>query len=93
MKNVQVNRNMVLNQLQELVENSFNKQLSYMPESFNIEQQNAIKMFKQRIFLEEVIDTALTFNRGLNWDNPNKNLQLTTTAEDLVNVFKPPIHT
>lgn len=88
MENINVNRNQVLNQLQKLVEISFNKKLSYMPDSFNIEQQNALKMFKQRIFLEGVIDNSLSFNRTLNWENPNKNLQLTTTAEDLVNVFK-----
>jgi len=83
-----LNTNRTLNELVELVEADLNKRLKYMPDDFNNQQREALEMFKQRIFLEEVIEETTTFNRNLSWENTNKSLKLVTTAEDLVEIFK-----
>ncbi len=83
-----INKNNTLGVLQELVENNISNTLSYMPESYNQEQQEVIELFKKRIFLEKTIDEAISFNKKLVFPNEDKNLQLATTAEDLISVFK-----
>lgn len=84
-----VNKNMALHRLKELVEQNLNSGLSYMPKSFNEEQQLALELFQKRIYLEEIIEEAIAFNKSLLWNvNKNTNLSLTTTAEELINVFK-----
>jgi N-acyl-L-homoserine lactone synthetase len=85
---INVNRNIAIKQLQELVEVNFKNNLNYMSEDFNNKQKQALEMFQQRIFLEEVIDNTISFNKSLNWNNTNKFLNLTKTAEDLIDVFK-----
>lgn len=45
-------------------------------------------MYKQRAFLDEVIEETLSFNKSLKWDATTDNLFLTTTAEDLLEVYK-----
>ena len=49
---------------------------------------NSLEANKKRIFLEKIIEESTSFNRKLSWDNDHKNLKLTTTAEELINVFK-----
>ncbi|WP_263833912.1 N-acyl amino acid synthase FeeM domain-containing protein [Sulfurospirillum oryzae] len=44
--------------------------------------------FQKKVFLEQIIDESIAFNKKLSWDNDHKNLKLTTTAEELINVFK-----
>lgn len=88
MNNFNINKNNTLIALEELVTQSINTKLSYMPESFNAQQQQALEFFKQRLFLEKTIDEAISFNRGLTFPNENKNLHLATRAEDLIDVFK-----
>ena len=88
MTNININKNNSIMALQELVEQNISTKLSYMPESFNIQQQQALELFKQRLFLEKTIDEAISFNKNLNFPNENKNLHLATTAEDLIDVFK-----
>jgi hypothetical protein len=85
---VNINKNNSLEALQQLVEQNFSKNLNYLPDSFNQKQQEAYELFKSRIFLEKTIDEAISFNRSLNFPSENKNLHLTTTAEDLIEVFK-----
>jgi len=85
---VNINKNNSLEALQQLVEQNFSKNLNYLPDSFNQKQQEAYELFKSRIFLEKTIDEAISFNRSLNFPKENKNLHLTTTAEDLIDVFK-----
>lgn len=45
-------------------------------------------MYKQRVFLDEIIEKTISFNKNLNWDTTTDNLFLTTTAEDLLDVYK-----
>lgn len=45
-------------------------------------------MYKQRAFLDEVIEETLSFNKSLKWDATTDNLFLTTTAEELLEVYK-----
>jgi hypothetical protein len=85
---VNINKNTTLEVLQQLVENNISKTLNYMPDSFNEQQKEAIELFKKRIFLEKTIEEAIYFNRKLAFPNENKNLQLATTAEELVEIFK-----
>jgi len=83
-----LNTNRTLNELVELVEADLNKRLNYMPDDFNNQQREALEMFKQRIFLEEVIEETTTFNRNLSWEKTNENLNLVKSAEELIDVFK-----
>ncbi len=88
MKNININKNTALFALEQLVEQNINKKLTYMPDSFNKQQVQALELFKQRLFLEKTIDEAITFNKKLVFPNENKNLHLATSAEDLVDVFQ-----
>jgi len=83
-----INKNNSLEALQQLVEQNLSNKLSYMPESFNAQQIQALEFFKQRLFLEKTIDEGISFNKNLNFSNENKNLHLATTAEELIEVFK-----
>jgi len=83
-----INKNESLMALQQLVEENISKKLSYMPESFNQQQHQALELFKQRLFLEKTIDEAISFNKNLNFPNENRNLYLAKTAENLIDVFK-----
>lgn len=85
---IYVNKNSALETLQGLVEQSFNKTQSYMPEGFSEKQQEAVNLFKQRIFLEEVIEESVGFNKNLNWTLNNENLKLVSSAEELIEVYK-----
>ena len=85
---VYVNRNVTLNQLKEVVQKNINHKIDYMSDDFNNEQKYALELFQKRIFLEEVIEETISFNKKISWENTNKNLHLTTTAEDLIDVFK-----
>ena len=88
MTNININKNNALIDLQQLIEQNINTKLSYMPDSFKQQQVQALEFFKQRLFLEKIIDEAISFNKNLDFPNKNKNLHLTTTAEDLIDVFK-----
>lgn len=83
-----INKNISLNQMQELLDSSFQNRISSLPESFYNEQQKAIEIFNKRIFLESVIEETISFNKKLNWDYKEDHLKLTTTAEELIEVFK-----
>ncbi len=83
-----LNKNILLNQLQELVKSNIEKKFNYLPDSFSIQQAEAFETFKKRIFLENMIEETIAFNKNLNWENRFESLKLTTTAEELVEVFK-----
>jgi len=85
---VYVNKNVVINQLQEVVQSTFKRKVASLPDSFQEQQLQAIEILKKSFLYEEVIEEAIIFNRELNWDYDNSNLQLATTAEELVEVFK-----
>ncbi|WP_419764703.1 MAG: N-acyl amino acid synthase FeeM domain-containing protein [Arcobacter sp.] len=83
-----LNKNISLNQLQEFVQQNIQQRLDYLPINFYNEQKFALETFQKRIFLESIIDESISFNRSLSWNQDNKNLRLTTTAEELIDVFK-----
>lgn len=85
---ININKNHTLEAFNQFVENSFHTNKNYLPDTFNKQQQEAIELFKKRIFLEKTIEETISFNKKLNFPNENKNLQLTTTAEELLDVFK-----
>lgn len=85
---IYVNKNRSLETLEELIEQNIQTRVDYLPEEFNVQQQMALELFKKRIFLEKTIDEAIAFNKKFVFDDSNENLKLTTTAEDLVDVFK-----
>jgi len=85
---INVNKNSALTQLKEMVSMNLNRKLDYMPEAFNKEQENALRMFQQRIFLEEVIDESISFNKKMNFESGDKNIYLTNTAEELIEVYQ-----
>ena len=79
---VSLNKNRALNELRGVIQKS-------VYERIEVEEQNRIlELFTTRIFLEETIDKAISFNKNLDWDRQNPHYQLTTTAEDLIEVFK-----
>ncbi len=83
-----INRNSALEALQGLVEKSYGLNYGYLPKEFNEKQQMALDLFRQRIFLEEVIDESLSFNRKLNWNNRDQNIKMISSAEELIDVYK-----
>lgn len=83
-----VNKNTSLNQLQELIQNKLKQRSHYLPDSFNKDQKKALQVFQKRIFLDEVLEEAITFNKNLSWNYENKNLKLITSVEELIQVFK-----
>ncbi len=83
---ININKNVSLNHLKELVNNTFDKKVDYLPTSFYKEQQRALEFFNKRIFLDGVIEETIAFNKSLIF--PSENLELTRTAEDLIEVFK-----
>lgn len=83
-----INRSQVIKEFQELIQKDLNKKINYMPEEFNAQQLHALNLFKQRIFLEEVIEETIAFNRSLVFDPAGGSIKLTNSAEELVEVFK-----
>ena len=84
---IYVNKNKSLTNLNELVQQSIQRSLPYMSEAFNEEQYQALILFKNRLFLEEVIEESISFNKKLSFQDTNKNLGLIANAEELIEVF------
>lgn len=40
------------------------------------------------MFLEEIVEETISFNKKINWDSSLKNLSIVTNAEDLIKVFE-----
>jgi hypothetical protein len=85
---IYLNKNTTLDSLEEIVTHNIEQTVDYMPDTFNEQQRYALELFKQRIHLEKTIDETIAFNKKLVFTLENKNLSLTTTAEELVDVFK-----
>ncbi|WP_323591248.1 N-acyl amino acid synthase FeeM domain-containing protein [Aliarcobacter butzleri] len=83
-----INKNLALQEIQNLLVSNFSKTLDYMSDDFNIQQKNILEIFKKRIFLEEIVEETISFNRKINWDFSLKNLRIVTNAEDLIKVFE-----
>ena len=83
-----INKNISLNLLQDIIKDNILQKESYLPQSFMIQQKKALEIFQKRVFLESIIDETISFNKKLSWNSDNKNLALTKTAEELVEVFK-----
>ncbi|MCK4875613.1 MAG: GNAT family N-acetyltransferase [Sulfurimonas sp.] len=85
---IYINRNSAIEQFKNIIDNDFNKTTNYMPDNFHKQQLNALDLLKKRVFLEEIVEESISFNRQLNWEDKNKNLKLVNCVEDLINVFK-----
>ena len=85
---IYINHNSAIEQLQNIVDSSFQRTINYMPTEFNEQQHHALELLKKRIFLEEIVEESVAFNRGLNWEKTNENLKLISTVEELIEVFK-----
>lgn len=83
-----INKNISLNLLQDIIKDNILQKETYLPQSFMIQQRKALETFQKRVFLESIIDETISFNKKLSWNSDNKNLALTKTAEELVEVFK-----
>lgn len=83
-----INKNLALQELQQLLVSNFSRTLDYMSNDFNTQQQQMIEIFKSRIFLEEIVEETISFNKKINWDFSLKNLQIVTNVEELIEVFK-----
>jgi predicted GNAT family N-acyltransferase len=83
-----INKNLALQELQQLLVSNFSRTLDYMSNDFNTQQQHMIEIFKSRIFLEEIVEETMKFNKAINWDFSLKNLQIVTNVEELIEVFK-----
>lgn len=83
-----VNKNNLLNELREVVVNNLSKPLDYMPNSFNEEQLKAIELFKSRVFLEEIVEETVSFNRSINWQEIFPALKLLQNPEELIDIYK-----
>ena len=83
-----INKNISLNQLQEIIKADISKKTTYLPESFISLQQQALEIFQKRVFLESVLEETISFNKNLSWENRYQNLYLAKSAEELIEVFK-----
>jgi predicted GNAT family N-acyltransferase len=83
-----INKNLALQELQQLLVSNFSRTLDYMSNDFNTQQQQMIEIFKSRIFLEEIVEETISFNKKIKWDSSLKNLQIVTNVEELIEVFK-----
>ena len=83
-----INKNLALQELQKLLVLNFSKPLSYMSDDFNNNQKYIIELLTKRVFLEEIVDETISFNKKINWDFSLKNLSIVTNAEDLIKVFE-----
>jgi hypothetical protein len=81
-----INKNVALEQMRNLLEQNF-VSTQFMPQKVALQQEKAVQLFRSRIFLDEIIEESIAFNKKLNFEHYNKNLKLTTTAEDLIQVF------
>ncbi|WP_024953500.1 N-acyl amino acid synthase FeeM domain-containing protein [Sulfurospirillum arcachonense] len=79
---INLNKNHSLDELRGVIRKSIYERINVD------EQKKVLELFNQRVFLEETIDKSISFNKKLNWDESNTNYQLTTTAEELIEVFK-----
>jgi hypothetical protein len=84
---ISINKEYSLNQLRELIRQNFYK-TKQGDVDLDSEQKKILEIFNKRIFLEETIDETTSFNRKLDWDTSQTGYSLTTTAEELVEVFK-----
>lgn len=83
-----INKNLALQELQKLLVLNFSKTLSYMSDDFNNNQKYIIELLTKRVFLEEIVEETISFNKKINWDSSLKNLSIVTNAEDLIKVFE-----
>lgn len=83
-----INKDYSLNQIRDLIQESFYKSSKDKGATLDPEQKRILELFNKRVYLEEIIDKTLDFNKKLNWDSENHAYYLTTTAEQLVEVFK-----
>ncbi|WP_026803372.1 N-acyl amino acid synthase FeeM domain-containing protein [Aliarcobacter lanthieri] len=83
-----INKNLALQELQKLLVVNFDRTLNYMSDEFNSQQKYIVEIFKKRIFLEEIVEETISFNKKINWDLSLKNLKIVTNAEDLIKVFE-----
>lgn len=83
-----INKNLALQELQKLLVLNFSKTLSYMSDDFNNNQKYIIELLTKRVFLEEIVEETISFNKKINWDFSLKNLSIVTNAEDLIKVFE-----
>lgn len=84
-----INHNKTLEEFEQLL-NKYNikSNSAQLPETFNLAQFKALEVFKQRIFLEEIIEKTIEFNKKIVWPNEDEKIHLTTTAEELIEVLK-----
>ncbi|QKF77445.1 N-acyl amino acid synthase FeeM domain-containing protein [Arcobacter defluvii] len=83
-----INKNISLNQLQEIIKADIHQKQTYLPESFLSLQKQALEIFQKRVFLESVLEDTISFNKKLSWEDKYKNLSLVKNAEELIEVFK-----
>ncbi|RXK12514.1 hypothetical protein CP965_07985 [Halarcobacter mediterraneus] len=82
-----LNKNISINYLQDFVNQTISKS-NYLPEQFNEQQKEALEIFKKRIFLEEIIEETINFNKKLKWEDKYSNINLIKNTEELIEVFK-----
>lgn len=88
MKLINVNKQKALLQMEQLINSNIITPLQHMPSGFNQEQAEMLRLFKNRLYLEKVIEETISFNKSLNWDNDKyQNIHLVTTTEELIKVF------
>lgn len=85
---VNIIKNKTLVEFENIIKNDFKKNYHIFPKELLKSEKEAMKVFKNRIQLEEIIDTTLKLNQSINWKSFNKNIKLVNYAEDLINVFK-----
>ena len=84
---VYLNKNYSLQTLRSLIQQEFQRKTYKHHTTLNEQQKEILELFNKRIFLEEVVEEAVSFNKKLTWDDATKNVGLVTSAEELIEVF------
>ena len=66
-----INKKLALQELQQLLVSNFSRTLDYMSNDFNTQQQQMIEIFKSRIFLEEIVEETISFNKKIKFASLN----------------------
>lgn len=69
---IYVNHNSALTQLENLIDNSFKKNATYLSNDLNKKYSDALELLKNRVNLESIIEESITFNKNLNFEVKKK---------------------
>ena len=69
---IYINHNSTLLQLENLIDNSFEKKSTYLQNDLNKKYSDTLDLLKSRVNLESIIEESIDFNKKLNFEVKKK---------------------